>query len=118
MNYLGLDYGESHIGVALANGPLAEPLTTIATPRALQLIKQLIAGHKIDELVVGDCPEGFINKLSELELPINQADETLSTHDATQLLLHTTQTRRKNTEHAAAAAVILQNWLDFGRGSS
>ncbi len=115
MNYLGLDYGESHMGVALATGPLAEPLTTLDTRSALQLIKQLITEHNIDELVIGDCPERFLNKLSELELPINQADETLSTHDATQSLLHTSQSRRKNTEHAVAAAIILQNWLDSSR---
>ncbi len=117
MNYLGLDYGESQIGVALATGPLAEPLTTIATPEAIQVINKLVKEHHIGELVVGDCPEKFLNLLSQLGLPVHQADETLSTYDATQSLLHTSQTRRKNSEHAVAAAIILQNWLDFSEGT-
>lgn len=112
MNYLGLDYGESHIGVALASGPLAEPLTTLSREKVIQLIKPILKTHNIDAIVVGDCPEKFLNELSELELPIHQTDETLSTYDATQALLHTSQTRRKNTQHAVAAAIILQNWLD------
>ncbi len=112
MNYLGLDYGEKHVGVALATGSLAEPLTTIDTSHSLRLIKQLMQKHDIDAIVAGDCPEKFLNKLSQLGLPVHQADETLSTYDATQSLLHTTQSRRKTTEHAVAAALILQHWLD------
>ena len=111
MNYLGLDYGAAKIGVALATGPLAEPLTTVKTEKALQSIKLLLDKYNIDSIVVGDCPESFLDELSQLGI-VYQADETLSSHDAIQSLLHTTRSRRKNLEHAAAAAIILQNWLD------
>ena len=115
MNYLGLDYGEKHVGVALAQGPLAEPLRSIWRKQAVQLIKPLVKQYDIGAIVVGDCPESFLNELSQLDVPVYTADETLSTQDATHSLLHTTKTRRRNLEHSVAAALILQNWLDFGR---
>lgn len=111
MNYLGIDYGAVKTGVALATGPLAGPLTTVKTQKAIQSIKQLIAKHKIDAVVMGDCQESFLDELSNLVV-VYCADETLSSHDARQSLLHTTQKKRRINEHSAAAAIILQNWLD------
>ncbi len=111
MNYLGIDYGAAKIGVAIATGPLAEPLVTIKTEKALQLIKLLIYKHNINSIVIGDCPEIFLDKLAELAV-VHKVDETLSSHDARQSLLHTSQKKRRISEHAAAAAIILQNWLD------
>lgn len=116
MNYLGLDYGAVKTGVALATGPLAEPLATIKTEKAIQLIKELINTHNIDSIVVGDCPEIFLDKLSDLAV-VHRVDETLSSHDARQSLLHTSQKKRRIAEHSAAAAVILQNWLDSNPGN-
>lgn len=112
MIYLGLDYGKAKVGVALATGSLAEPLTTIKTEKALQVIKQLLDKHNIDSIVVGNCPESFLDNLSGLVV-VHQVDETLSSHDAREGLLHTTQKRRQELEHAAAATIILQNWLDY-----
>ncbi len=112
MNYLGLDYGAAKIGVALATGPLAEPLTTIKTEKALPSLNHLISHHHIGAMVVGDCPENFLDLLSSFNITVFTADETLSSHDARRSLLHTTQKKRRAIEHAAAAAIILQNWLD------
>ena len=111
MNYLGIDYGAVKTGVAIATGPLAEPLTTVKTEKAFQSIRLLFNKHNIDSIVVGDCPESFLGKLSDLAV-VHQVDETLSSHDARQFLFHTSQKKRRKEEHAAAAAVILQNWLD------
>ena len=112
MNYLGLDYGSAKIGVAIATGPLAEPLTTLDTNNAIQLLKQIIVDNNINTIVVGDCPQEFIAKLQSLELPIQIVDETLTSHDAREKLFHTSQKRRKNLEHQVSATIILQNWLD------
>ncbi len=112
MNYLGLDYGTSKVGVAMATGPLAEPLTTLNTKNSLQLLKQIIIDNNIDTIVVGDCSQEFFAKLQSLELPVQVVDETLTSHDAREKLLHTTQKRRKNLEHQVSATIILQNWLD------
>lgn len=116
MNYLGIDYGFAKIGIALAVGPLAEPLATVKTEKAIQSIKLLINAHNIDSIVVGDCPEKFLDELSNLAT-VHQTEETLSSHDARQFLLHTTQKKRRMAEHSAAAAVILQNWLDSNPGN-
>ena len=112
MNYLGLDYGASKVGVAIATGPLAEPLTTFDTNNAIQLLKQIIIDNNIDTIVVGGCSQEFLDRLRLLELPVHVVDETLSSHDARQKLFHTSQKRRKNLEHQASATIILQNWLD------
>lgn len=114
MNYLGLDYGQKHIGVAVATGPLAEPLTTIPTQNALQLIKELVAKHSIEAIIIGSYDEPFKKTLDHLRIPIYEVDETLSSHDARQFLLHVTQKKRRLAEHSASAALILQSWLDSG----
>ena len=114
MNILGLDYGEKHVGVALAEGPLAAPLTTLNTETAIPIILDLVVKYQIEKIIVGDCPETFLKELEELGVEVEQSDETLSSHDARQMLMHTTQTRRKEKEHAVAATIILQNWLDTG----
>lgn len=115
MNYLGLDYGEAKIGVAIATGPLAEPLTTINnTNNALQIIKQLVVKNAIDRIIIGSCSSEFLQSLKKLGIKVKQVDETLSSHDAREGLLHTTQTKRRLIEHQVAAALILQNFLDSG----
>jgi len=112
MNYLGLDYGQKHIGIALATGPLAEPLTTIPTENALQLIKELINKYRIQAIIIGTHDESFQKLLEQLGIPVYEVDETLSSHDARQSLLHTSQKKRRLSEHAASASIILQSWLD------
>lgn len=119
MNYLGLDYGTSHIGVAIATGPLASPLTTISTSSAPKLLKALVDKHQITALIIGVSDtrsnatvSELTAELSFLNLPVYLVDETLSSHDARTALLHTTKSRRKDLEHAASAAIILQTWLD------
>lgn len=112
MNYLGIDYGQAKVGVAIAEGPIAEPLTTLDTGMALHELMLLVKKHHIEEIVVGDCPADFLKELQGWGLPVHQADETLSSHDARQALLHTSQSKRKNKEHAVSAAIILQNWLE------
>lgn len=119
MNYLGLDYGLSHIGVAFSSGSIATPLLTLSPPKSLTFLSQIIDKYQIDALVVG-MPEGsvaeparqFARSLETLGKPVHMADETLSSRQAVDSLLHTTPARRQANEHAAAAAIILQSWLD------
>jgi putative Holliday junction resolvase len=118
MSYLGLDYGQKHIGVAIATDSLAEPLTTVSTSSALSSIKSLIQKQGIKAVIIGapDNPHPTLHELahslSSLNIPVYFADETLTSHDARLSLRHTTPTRRKNLEHAVSAALILQSWLD------
>ena len=112
MNYLGIDYGVAKIGVAKAEGSLAEPLMTLPTKSAISAIRELLLTYAITEIVIGDCPEEFKNQLQSLGLAVHSTDETLSSHDAREALLHKSQTKRHQDEHAVAAAIILQSWLD------
>jgi putative Holliday junction resolvase len=119
MNYLGLDYGEKHVGLAITSGPLAEPLATIDTSKIVDSIKSLVIKHNIAGIVLGvieDNPHPALktlaHDLSVLNVPVYFVDETLTSHDARTALLHTTKTKRKNLEHAISAVLILQAWLD------
>lgn len=113
VNILGLDYGTSRIGVALSTGSLAEPIATVSTDRFFAELPALINKHAITNIVIGDqTPKEFISKLTTYNLLLTTWDETLSSADARQSLLHTTQTRRRNNEHAVSATIILQSWLD------
>jgi len=97
VNYLGLDYGAKKIGVALAAGPLAQPLAIIIGLPDGPLKQQV---------------KKFIDELRNLNFELIVVDETLSSHDALMSLRHTGQRKRARLEHTAAAALILQNWLD------
>lgn len=119
MNYLGIDYGLAHLGLAFSDGTLATPLGTIPTSKASQLLPAIIDTHKIDTIIIGRPNkslklqfEKLINllRLENCELVI--VDETLSSYDARVSLSHTTRSRRKSKEHSAAATIILQSWLD------
>ncbi len=119
MNYLGLDYGLRYLGIAFSEGSLATPLTTIPTADALKLLPVLKDTHRIDKIIIGRPDtalnlefEKFINSLKILNFKFKIVDESLSSHDARVKLMHTSRSRRKSLEHAAAAAVILQSWLD------
>ncbi len=119
MNYLGLDYGQKHLGVAISNGLLTEPLTTLNLDSAPGKIARLVEEHRIGTIIIG-LPEGpvrahveeFVHTLKHIGLPVVTADETLSSRDAIRSLHHTSKSRRRTKEHSVAAALILQNWLD------
>ena len=119
MNCLGLDFGLKHIGVAYSDGPLATPLTTVSAAKAPKILPVLVDTHHVHKIIIGQPDtslkpefEKFLHSLEIRNLKLEIIDETLSSHEARQKLLHTTRTRRRVKEHAAAAAVILQSWLD------
>lgn len=124
MRFLCIDFGLRHLGLAMADGPLAEPFDEKSYQQeiqALQFIVQLCQEHKIEALVLG-LPEGrlaetvrnFSDQLKQLtNLPIFFQDEALSTKEAKAKLMsaHAPQKKRR-FNHRAAAALILQNYLD------
>ena len=119
MNYLGIDYVLKQTGLALATGPLAEPLASVDTGKAFEFISRLVEKHSVKAIIIG-IPDGpvrsrvqkFVDGLQSLGCQIIVVEETLSSHDARQSLSHTSLTRRQSREHAVAAAIILQSWLD------
>jgi putative transcription antitermination factor YqgF len=125
MKTLGIDYGRSKIGLAIADGPLSEPLKVIRykdTTMVAEQIKKIITENGIEKVVVG-VSEGEMGRESKnfsinfgkmLDIPVETFDETLSTQEA-QILsreagIH--QKKRHEMEDAYAATIMLQNYLD------
>ena len=125
MKYLGIDFGLKHVGLAVAEGPLAEPLGEKKYSQQEKLfnyLNSIIIKQQIDKIVIG-LPEGklagavknFGKKLTELTgREVFFQDETLSTQEAKLKLIaaHAPQKKRR-FDHSAAAALILQDYLDM-----
>jgi putative Holliday junction resolvase len=138
MRALGVDYGRKRIGLALSDptGLLARPWKTIAAAgldrQVGELSREIAALHaESDGLAVvvvglprrlsGEANEqtalvrSLVDRLSGLTpVPITMQDERLSSHEAEQLLARREKDwrKRKPLLDAAAAAVILQDYLD------
>ena len=130
---LGLDIGDKRIGVALSDSEeiLASPLTTIiidTDEKAIGTILELVDKNDVKRIVVGmpyslDGTFGkqankvmaFVEKLSRYtEVDIKIQDERLSTVAADRLMIEAgfKNSRRKEKRDSAAAAFILQGYLD------
>ncbi len=135
MRILALDIGDRRIGVALSDplGMLASPLTTIDrttpdTDTAIDAILALANQHEAAEILVGIpyLMSGRIGAQARITLdfaqalatrthiPVTQADERLSSVQADRMLTQSgaSSTRDKGRTDSAAAAVILQAYLD------
>lgn len=119
MKILGLDYGKNKVGVAFADGPLAEPIKVIRYSNLEDLIikiKELTGQYAAEKIVVG-ISEGKMGKETDEFAKIIGAetvDETLTTSDAQRLSREAgiSQKKRHEMEDAYAATIILQNYLD------
>ena len=138
MRVVGLDLGERRIGVAVSDtsGTLARPLTTIersssdadAVERLHGLIAELAAEDGVGAVVVGlptrldGSPHRQTARVStmvtllsaRLRIPVFTCDERLSSREAEERLSVREKDwrKRKAKLDAAAAAVILQDYLD------
>lgn len=125
MRILGIDWGERKVGLALADGPLAEPYKVIRYKDIGMLgetIKKIVEREKIEKVVVG-VSEGtsaeesmnFTSVLSfKLAVPVETFDETLTTQEAQKLAIEAgiKRSKRQGLEDAYAATLMLQNYLD------
>jgi putative holliday junction resolvase len=121
---LGIDYGTQRVGVALSQGTLAEPLKIIAnTSDLIPALLKLIQEQQITQVVVGISEnemalktQQFVKNLqAQTSLPIAFMDETLTSatvHERLAEMSGKKQTPKGPIDHLAAA-VILQEWLDF-----
>ncbi len=120
--FLGIDYGQKHIGVAIADGPLASPLISLtASPRLAEQVRELVEKHNAETVVVG-IPEGsleqevktFVGTLaSHLTCPVVTHPETLSTKEAIAALRAVGGKRKKlQNDHVYAACLILEDYLE------
>jgi putative holliday junction resolvase len=136
MRAMGIDAGARRIGVALSDelGLLAAPWRTVrvARGRELEELAAMARERAIEIVVIGlptslDGTEGpqaktvraFAERLAPHlgGLPIVFADERFTTAEAERLLLDRRLSReeRRARIDAAAAAIMLQGWLDAQR---
>ena len=133
---LGIDFGEKRVGVSLSDpsGKLASPLTTLRRRRGqrppLRDLEELVRTHGVREVIVGLplpldgeedgwCAEvrDFGRALGErIGRPVQYVDERFSSKSAERAVrssgLRKAQREEKDRIDAAAAAVILQSYLD------
>ena len=130
MRYLGIDFGERRLGLAISDdmGRVATPLTTLVRTNDAQIIAEITAvieTEEIGQLVLGeprrldgsrgDAAERVASFARKLEaatsLPITLVDEALTTHQAAARLAERPRSKRDLLD-AVAAQIILQEALD------
>ena len=129
MNYLGIDWGKSKIGLALGNDitKIASPIMILSFKtytEAIEKIKELIHQEEVSVLVVGkpvslagndslsDDYNKFIDLLKEIEkIKVELEDERMSTKLAGQLNREF-KGFKKVGDDDLAAAIILQTYFD------
>lgn len=128
---LALDVGDSRIGLALSDplGILASPLTIIERrdeQAAIDKIAGIVRKNEVGLVIAGlplnmDGTSGlqaektrvFVSELSRfIDVPVEYRDERLSTVSARELIQAVRKTSRDTRYDAAAAALILQGYLD------
>jgi putative holliday junction resolvase len=133
MRVLAIDHGTKRMGIALSDetATIAQPLEFIpAEPFAnfLARLKQLLTEKQVDQILVGmprnmDGSYGpaalkvqeFVAVLKEtIAIPIKTWDERLTSAQANRMLIQAEVRRdkRKQRVDAAAAAILLQSYLD------
>ena len=128
---LGLDMGDSRIGVALSDplGIMATPLTIISRTDEdadIRAILDIVLQKRVGRIIIG-LPlsmNGSLSKQAEkvkaftaslcrqTDIPVEFRDERLSTVVAKRMMRDAGKTSRRTRFDAAAAALILQSYLD------
>lgn len=136
MRILGIDFGDSHIGLALSDKLLltAQPLGTYRSQSKEEdkkYFKELVAKYEIGEIVLGlplrmdGSPGTRVEKTKEfagwlekiLKIPIIFWDERLTTKQALRILSQQKikAKRKKSLEDQIAASIILSSYLESKR---
>lgn len=124
---IGVDVGDAHVGLARASSlaKIAKPLDTVPAKLAIGKIKEIAAASGAIEVVIG-LPRNLSGEETEqtkkvrrwaaelkkqLKAKFYWQDEALTSRDAAKLQAAKNK-HRKSDEHAEAAAIILQDFLD------
>ena len=128
---MGLDVGDSRVGVALSDplGIMASPLTIISRQNDgtdIAAVLDIVRKNDVIRIIIG-LPlsmDGTLGAQAEkvkdftailqhhTDLPIEFRDERLSTVVAKRIVQSVRKTNRGTRYDAAAAALILQSYLD------
>ncbi|OAA31404.1 hypothetical protein AT15_07870 [Kosmotoga arenicorallina S304] len=123
MNILGIDYGDSKIGLALSSGECSSPLAVISHDGYKKKLLELIKEKTVETIVVG-LPismsgkysnsslkaVSFSEKIKKLtRLPVYMVDERLSSAFANTIMK--LSGTKKSMEDAVSAADILDRYI-------
>lgn len=121
MKYLGVDFGLKRVGFARSNGELSSPWKVIEGKGVVSLTEKIrLEAADFEKIVIG-VPEGKMGKLVKKVIGqlkaegfnVIESDETLSSQNATKLMVDLGLSKKKRkTNDAYSAAEILQNYLD------
>ncbi len=122
MKYLGVDFGMKRIGLASSEGELAtaDKVLVVTTIKA-GMEKLLQIAKEYDRIVIGQ-PGGeigqkvlkIINTMKKTGFDVVGWDEHLSSQNAKKLMLNLGKGRKdRSVVDAVAAAIILQDYLDY-----
>ena len=120
--YLGIDWGEKRIGLALGDNEI-KMSTPFKVVSDLTQVVEVIKQEEIDEVIIGDPlgmdnnkgqmsdkVDSFVKGLKEqINIPIIKVDERLSSQGADALV---GDKKTKASRDAMAAMLILQTYLD------
>ena len=139
LRYLGLDIGDARIGVAVSDetATLATAIDTIqcvGPKKDARAIAALVAEHDVGEIVLGlprnmDGSVGpqaqkvlaFAERIRRhVAVPVVAWDERLTTVMANRVMVEAGASREQRRQHVdrVAAALILQNYLDYKKMAS
>jgi putative transcription antitermination factor YqgF len=126
LKYLGIDFGLSHLGFAISNGEIAEPLKLDLLykndqdlyKKAINIVhvyqaKNIVIG--LSEGTIGEKAKLFGEKLEQLTLlKVFFQDEDFSTQKAVSQMIQSgkKKSKRQTMDHNVAAANILQEYMD------
>jgi putative Holliday junction resolvase len=124
MRYLGIDYGAKRIGIAVSDerGSFAFPRETIPNDfSAIDRIERMVKQERVETIIIGDsrAVNGVENKITaeteafakslehHIRIPVHTSWEAWSSVEAARFA-----PKGKEHDDAAAAAIILQRFLD------
>jgi putative Holliday junction resolvase len=134
MRFMGLDFGDKRIGIAVSDdqGQIAMPKDTLQRSGKVKYIERLAEladQENVGEILVGmpvsmDGSHGpqaqkvmqFVQRLRQrVEIPVVVWDERLTTVAAERILIegNLSRSRRRRVIDKVAAAYMLQSYLDF-----
>ena len=122
MKLLGIDYGTKRVGVSIGDteSRVAVPLCVVHSSRStVHSIVEIVKEEQVKLVVVGQGGKGpmekkvqeFSKKLRTF-VPVEIVDEHFTTAQIEKTMKNYGKERRKIDKDSAAAALILQGWLD------
>lgn len=126
-HFLGIDYGKSKIGLAVADSEIriAFAYSTIDNNKNfLDVLGKIIEIENIDQIIIGKLDNAGTGKKAfeaeeigeklkeEFKIPVDYQEEMFSTKMAENNLKERGAKKIKKLDNQEAARIILQSWLD------